>query len=65
MAGQGTLALELLADRRRGQLDVVLVPVGGGGLIAGVASVLKAADPSIQVRSTRVVVAKSRGWGEI
>ncbi|GLC75729.1 hypothetical protein PLESTF_001679100 [Pleodorina starrii] len=49
MAGQGTVALELLAARRRGQLDVVLVPVGGGGLIGGVASVLKAADPAIRV----------------
>ncbi|GLI67676.1 hypothetical protein VaNZ11_011837 [Volvox africanus] len=49
MAGQGTIGLELLATRRRGQLDVVLVPVGGGGLIAGIASVLKAADPAIQV----------------
>ncbi len=49
MAGQGTLALELLAERRRGGLDVVLVPVGGGGLIGGVASVLKAADPAIRV----------------
>ncbi|EFJ39992.1 hypothetical protein VOLCADRAFT_108389 [Volvox carteri f. nagariensis] len=49
MAGQGTIGLELLAARRRGHLDVVLVPVGGGGLIGGVASVLKAADPSIQV----------------
>ena len=36
MAGQGTVALELLADH---DLDVVLVPVGGGGLIAGVATV--------------------------
>lgn len=49
MAGQGTLALELLASRRRGQLDVVLVPVGGGGLIGGMASVLKAADKAIRV----------------
>lgn len=47
---QGTLALELLAARRRGRLDAVLVPVGGGGLVAGVAAVLKAADPSIWVR---------------
>ncbi|KAG2483023.1 hypothetical protein HYH03_018103 [Edaphochlamys debaryana] len=49
IAGQGTIALELLASRRRGELDAVFVPVGGGGLIAGVASVLKAADPSIRV----------------
>jgi threonine dehydratase len=35
MAGQGTVALELLADA--GPLDVLVVPVGGGGLIAGCA----------------------------
>ncbi|KXZ41417.1 hypothetical protein GPECTOR_480g416 [Gonium pectorale] len=49
MAGQGTVALELLTARRRGRLDAVLVPVGGGGLIGGVAAVLKAADPGIRV----------------
>ena len=40
MAGQGTVALELLAQA--GVLDAMLVPVGGGGLIAGCATVVKA-----------------------
>ncbi|MFZ0042802.1 MAG: pyridoxal-phosphate dependent enzyme [Solirubrobacteraceae bacterium] len=40
MAGQGTVALELLAQA--GQLDLVVVPVGGGGLISGCATVVKA-----------------------
>jgi threonine dehydratase len=40
MAGQGTAALELLEDA--GPLDVLLVPVGGGGLISGCATVAKA-----------------------
>jgi threo-3-hydroxy-L-aspartate ammonia-lyase len=40
MAGQGTVALELLAQA--GQLDAVVVPVGGGGLISGCATVVKA-----------------------
>ena len=40
MAGQGTVALELLAQA--GELDAMLVPVGGGGLIAGCATVVKA-----------------------
>lgn len=40
MAGQGTLALELFADV--GELDVVVAPIGGGGLIAGVGTVVKA-----------------------
>jgi threonine dehydratase len=39
MAGQGTVALELLAQA--GQLDAVIVPVGGGGLISGCATVVK------------------------
>ena len=47
MAGQGTLALEL-ADET-GPLDVVLVPVGGGGLISGCATVLKAVMPGVRV----------------
>jgi threonine dehydratase len=47
MAGQGTLGLELLQDLP--ELDVVLVPIGGGGLIAGVATALKGLKPDIQV----------------
>jgi threonine dehydratase len=45
MAGQGTLALELLEEV--GPLDVLLVCVGGGGLIAGCATVAKALVPGI------------------
>jgi len=37
--GQGTIALELLSQLPAGQLDAVFVPVGGGGLISGIASV--------------------------
>ncbi len=48
-AGQGTIALELMAELPRQQLDAVLVPVGGGGLISGIAACLKSADPSIRV----------------
>jgi threonine dehydratase len=40
MAGQGTLALEMLADAP--DLDQIVVPIGGGGLIAGVATALDA-----------------------
>jgi threonine dehydratase len=39
MAGQGTAALELIEDA--GRLDVLIVPVGGGGLIAGCATIAK------------------------
>ena len=47
MAGQGTVALELL--RQCPNLDVVIVPVGGGGLISGMATVMKALRPSVKV----------------
>ena len=46
VAGQGTIGLELLEDLP--ELDTVLVPLSGGGLISGIALVLKAADPSIR-----------------
>jgi threo-3-hydroxy-L-aspartate ammonia-lyase len=47
MAGQGTVALELLAEV--GALDVLVVPVGGGGLVAGCATVAKALAPDVRV----------------
>lgn len=53
MAGQGTVALELFEDRP--DLDVVVVPVGGGGLIGGVATVVQALSPK-----TRVIAAEPR-----
>jgi threonine dehydratase len=48
MAGQGTVALELLAQVD-GPLDVLVVPVGGGGLISGCATVVKALAPGARV----------------
>jgi threonine dehydratase len=47
IAGQGTATLELLADS--GGLDALVVPVGGGGLIAGSAVAAKGTDASIRV----------------
>jgi threonine dehydratase len=47
MAGQGTAALELLEDVP--DLDALLTPVGGGGLIAGCSTVAKALRPAIDV----------------
>jgi threonine dehydratase len=46
MAGQGTIGLELLEDFPK--IDTILVPLSGGGLMAGIAFVLKAADPTIR-----------------
>ncbi|MCO8255516.1 pyridoxal-phosphate dependent enzyme [Haladaptatus sp. AB618] len=47
IAGQGTVGLELLEEYP--ELDTVLVSIGGGGLISGIATVLKAHDPDIRV----------------
>jgi threonine dehydratase len=47
ITGHASLALELLADRP--ELDTVLVPVGGGGLISGVALGIKLIKPTIRV----------------
>jgi len=47
MAGQGTLALELLAET--GPLDAVVAPLGGGGLLSGVATVVRTLVPSAKV----------------
>lgn len=47
IAGQGTVGLELLEDVP--DADVVLVPVGGGGLIAGIATAVKGLRPSARV----------------
>jgi len=47
MAGQGTATLELIEDG--GALDVLLVPVGGGGLIAGCATAATALCPDVRV----------------
>jgi threonine dehydratase len=47
IAGQGTIALEMLEDAP--QLDTLVVPVGGGGLISGVAIAAKAIKPGIEI----------------
>ncbi len=52
MAGQGTLALEMVEDGPA--LDVLLVPIGGGGLISGCAVVMAALSPRTQVIGVQV-----------
>ena len=47
MAGQGSIGLELLAQCP--DLEAVIVPVGGGGLLAGVATAIKESRPSVRV----------------
>lgn len=53
VAGQGTIGLEMLLALMPAQLGAVLVPVGGGGLVGGIAAMLKAVDASIRVRGRR------------
>jgi threonine dehydratase len=47
IAGQGTIALEMLAAAP--ELDVLVVPIGGGGLISGIATAAKALKPGIEI----------------
>ena len=47
IGGQGTIGVELI--RQIGKIDTVLVPVGGGGLISGIAGYLKSIDESIKI----------------
>ncbi len=49
IAGHGTLAIELMMELSPEQLDCVFVPVGGGGLISGIARVLKHLAPHVRV----------------
>lgn len=47
IAGQGTIALEIFADLP--DADMIVVPVGGGGLIAGIATAAKEQNPDIKI----------------
>jgi threonine dehydratase len=47
IVGQGTMALEILEDLK--QTDMILVPIGGGGIISGIASTVKSIRPSVKV----------------
>lgn len=47
IAGQGTIALELLEEEAK--FDAVIVPIGGGGMISGVAIAMKESQPGIRV----------------
>ncbi|WP_010612102.1 threonine ammonia-lyase [Halococcus hamelinensis] len=47
MAGQGTIGLEVMDDLP--EVDTVVVPIGGGGLISGIATAVKGIDPSVRV----------------
>lgn len=65
ITGQGTIGLELLQERP--SIDTVLVPLSGGGLIAGIALALKTTNPAIRVIGVSMehapVMAKSLAAG--
>jgi threonine dehydratase len=48
IAGQGTIGMEIL-DQIDGDIDALFVPVGGGGLIAGIATYVKAVRPDVRI----------------
>ncbi|TPG48934.1 threonine ammonia-lyase [Roseomonas nepalensis] len=52
IAGQGTMALEILEDA--GELDALILPVGGGGLLAGCAAAVAEARPGLKVYGVEV-----------
>jgi threonine dehydratase len=52
MSGQGTLALEMLASQP--SLDAIVVPIGGGGMISGIATAAKAINPNIKIYGVEV-----------
>jgi threonine dehydratase len=54
IAGQGTIGMEILRQHQ-GPLDAVFVAVGGGGLISGVASYIKAVRPQVRVIGVQTV----------
>ncbi len=57
IAGQGTVALEILNDLD--DIDAIVVPIGGGGLIAGVAYTVKQIKPEVKVYGVQVSGAPS------
>ncbi|MDD1700105.1 MAG: threonine ammonia-lyase [Methanoregula sp.] len=57
IAGQGTIALEILSVLPK--TDIIIVPIGGGGLIAGIATAAKAKKPDITIIGAQAKVCPS------
>jgi threonine dehydratase len=67
MAGQGTIGLEIIEDLP--EVETVLVPIGGGGLISGIATAIKGRNPDVRIIGVQAEgassVAQSLQKGEI
>ena len=59
LAGAGTVGLEILADQP--DVEAVIVPVGGGGLLGGVASAVKALAPAVRVIAVELAAGPGLG----
>jgi threonine dehydratase len=59
IAGQGTIALEILSELP--ETDMIIIPVGGGGLIAGIATAAKAKKPEIKIIGAQAEACPSAG----
>src|SRR2546421_12464172 len=59
IAGQGTIGMEILRQHP-GTLDAIFVPVGGGGLISGIAAYVKRVRPSVRILGVEPVDADAR-----
>lgn len=57
IAGQGTIGLELIADAP--ELDMIVVPIGGGGILSGIAIAAKAVKPSIEMIGVEALLCPS------
>lgn len=57
IAGQGTIGLEILEQIK--DLDAIIVPIGGGGLIAGVSYAVKAVNPNVKIYGVQAAGAPS------
>ena len=55
MAGNGTIGLEILEDLP--DVDAVIIPYGGGGLSAGIASAIRALKPATRIYAVEVATA--------
>jgi threonine dehydratase len=47
IAGQGTIGMEIL--RQNSKTDAIFIPIGGGGLIAGIAVYIKSIQPNVKI----------------